>query len=266
LQADGAEESDESSKKLRDPGCPFWRNWKSRSETGRSADQAVDGEIIAYYYSRDYVVPTASSTAWNATNSNSFSIKTTPGVIYIWVKDSNGVISNAVSGAVIDTVNSNTTINKLELYDANGNVQTPVSSGTAYKVADVKESKYVRLSNDLSKDSKVVADAFNPYDMEYKLEVDSPTIAVYATLTSTDSKYVEGYEPRTVNLSYGVNTVLIKIQNKEGITRTYTILVTRTDSRTSDNTLSDITLSVGNINFNANVTDYKIEIPNQQLV
>ena len=97
--------------------------------------------------------------------------------------------------------------------------------------------------------------------MEYKLEVSGPTVSVYATLTSSDSNYVSGYEPRTVNLNYGVNTILIKIQNNEGKVRTYTILVTRTDDRTSDNTLNNIELSVGNISFNSNVTDYKIEIP-----
>ncbi len=228
--------------------------------TIRVTATAKEGVIDSYFTSDYYLTPTDSNT-WVPINGNSFTIESSPGVKYIWVRDSKGNISNAVSGAVIDTTNTNTTINKLQLYDANGNVQNPVSSGTAYKVADVKNNNYVRLSNDLSKDSKVVADAFNPYDMEYKLEVDSPTVSVYATLTSTDSKYVDGFEPRTVNLNYGINTVLIKIQNKEGITRTYTILVTRTDSRTSDNTLSDIILNVGDINFNANVTDYKIEVP-----
>ena len=220
-----------------------------------------EGQIDSYFVSDYYLTPTDSN-KWIDINSNKFSIENiSPGVYYIWVRDSKGNKSNAVSGAVIDTKNFDTTVKELQVYDSNGNVQNPVSSGTAYKVADVKNNNYVRLSNDLSKDSKVVADAFNPYDMEYKLEVDSPTVSVYATLTSTDSKYVDGFEPRTVNLNYGINTVLIKIQNKEGITRTYTILVTRTDSRISDNTLSDISLSVGKINFNANVTDYKIEVP-----
>lgn len=216
--------------------------------------------IDSYFYSDNYLAPT-NSNEWQFVSGNTFTIQSAPGVKYIWVKDSKGNISSAVTGAVLDTTNSNTTINQLALYDDNGNVQVPVSSGTAYNVGSVKDSNYVRLSNDLSKDSRVVADAFNPFDMEYKLEVSSPTVTVYATLTSTDSKYVDGYEPRTVNLNYGINTVLIKIQNNEGITRTYTILVTRTDDRTSDNTLSDISLSVGNIDFNANVTDYKIEVP-----
>ena len=219
------------------------------------------GEIEAYYASDDYLTPTNSSEGWESVESNSFQIQSTPGVKYIWVKDSEGNISNVVSGAVIDTEHANTTLRNVEVYDANGNIQSLAGSGTAYKVNDVTDSKYVRLSNDLNKDSKVIADGFNPYDMEYKLEVSSPTVSVYATLTSTDSNYVAGYEPRTVNLKYGINTVLIKIVNKEGITRTYTILVTRTDDRTSDNTLSDISVSVGEINFNANVTDYKIEVP-----
>lgn len=216
--------------------------------------------IDSYFYSDNYLAPT-NVNKWQSVSGNTFTIQSAPGVKYIWVKDSKGNISSAVTGAVLDTTNSNTTINQLALYDDNGNVQVPVSSGTAYNVGSVKDNNYVRLSNDLSKDSKVVADAFNPFDMEYKLEVSSPTVTVYATLTSTDSKYVDGYEPRTINLNYGINTVLIKIQNNEGITRTYTILVTRTDDRTSDNTLSDISLSVGNIDFNANVTDYKIEVP-----
>ena len=62
-------------------------------------------------------------------------------------------------------------------------------------------------------------------------------------------------------MDYGVNTVLIKIQDKEGKIRTYTILVTRKDVRTSDNTLRELTVSEGELTFNANVTEYKVEIP-----
>jgi len=58
-----------------------------------------------------------------------------------------------------------------------------------------------------------------------------------------------------------MNTILIKIVNKEGKERTYTILVTRTDDRNSDNTLNELTTSVGKLDFNSNVTNYKVEIP-----
>ena len=222
--------------------------------------EAKEGKITGYYYSDTYLAPTNSTEGWNElTNTNSFTIESTPGIQYIWVRDSKGNISNAVSGAVIDNTNSDTTISKLELYDENGHVNTPTGSGVGYQNT-INSSQYVLMSNELTKDSKALADAFNPYVMEYKLEVDSPTVTVYATLTSTDSKYIQGYEPRTVNLKYGVNTILIKIQNNEGKVRTYTILVTRIDDRTSDNTLNDLKISEGNISFNSNVTDYKVEI------
>lgn len=220
---------------------------------------AKEGKIDSYFVSDYYTTPTESS-KWIKLNGNSFEIESSPGIKYIWVRDSKGNISYAVSGAVIDTNNSKTTVKKLELYDASGHVQTP-SRTVSYNTKDIKDAKYVKLSNDISKDSEILADGFNPFDMEYKLEVSSPTVTVYATLTSSDSKYVDGFEPRTVNLKYGINTVLIKIQDKEGKIRTYTILVTRVDDRTSDNTLSNIELSVGKISFNSNVTDYKIEIP-----
>ncbi len=221
--------------------------------------KSVEGKIEKYYESEEYLAPTKTSSGWKNVSSDTFNIKSTPGTKYIWVRDSKGNISNAVSGSVIDTVNTDTTLQKLELYDESGKVQTPskVSANDDY----IKSNKYVMLSNELKDDSKVIADAFNPFDTQYKLEVSSPTVSVYATLTSTDSNYVAGYEPRTVNLKYGMNTVLIKIQNKEGKVRTYTILVNRTDDRTSDNTLNDISVSVGTIDFNSNVTDYKIEIP-----
>ncbi len=220
---------------------------------------ANEGKIDSYFVSDTYLVPTDRS-SWIKINGNTFTIESSPGIMYIWVRDSKGNISDAVSGAVFDTVNVSTTVKKLELYDSNGNPQTP-SRTVAYNSDKVNSSKYVMLSNDLEKDSEVLADGFNPFDMEYKLEVSGPTVSVYATLTSTDSKYVDGYGPRTVNLNYGVNTVLLKIQNKEGKIRTYTILVTRVDDRTSDNTLSKLSTSVGKVDFNSNITDYKIEIP-----
>ena len=219
---------------------------------------AIQGTIEKYYVSEEYTAPTESSDGWIKTNGSSFTIRdNVAGTKYIWVMDSEGNISNGGSGSIIDTVNTNTTVKKLELYDADGNIQTP--SKTAYNTDVVKSSKYVMMANDLKDESKL-ADAFNPFETEYKLEVSSPTISVYATLTSTDSKYVEGYEPRTVNLKYGMNTILIKIQNNEGKVRTYTVLVYRNDDRTSDNTLSELSVSEGNIEFNSNVTDYKIKI------
>lgn len=233
---------------------------QSNSSEGVISVKALSkaGKITKYYVSEEYLDPTSSSSGWQKVNGDSFTITSTPGIKYIWVMDSKGNISNGVSGAVLDNINTNTTAEKIELYDANGNIQS-LASTLSYEES-IKSNKYLMISNDLMNDSKVAVNTFNPFNMEYKLEIDSPTVSVYVTLTSSDSNYVTGYEPRTVNLKYGVNTILIKIQNKEGKIRTYTILVTRTDDRTSDNTLSELSVSEGSLNFNSNVTDYKVEI------
>ncbi len=213
-----------------------------------------DGKINGYYLSELYKTPTETSN-WTPISMEEFSIRITPGIKYLWVKDSNGVISDVITVSVVDTMNTNNTVKNLSLKDANNNNVSYSSSNVSFENENTNE--YVRLSNKMN---NTLADGFNPFVAEYKLEVESPTITVFATLTSNDASFVPGYEPRTVNLSYGVNTILIKIKDKEGKERTYTILVTRKDDRNSDNTLNDIKVSSGNINFNSNVTDYKIEI------
>ena len=221
---------------------------------------AIQGEIVGYYFSENKKTPTHTDRGWIRLDDDNFTIQHAAGTIYIWVKDSYGQISNSIKTTINDTSNTNTTVKELVFKDSNNKI-IELKSTLAYN-DKIISNKYVMMSNNLRKDSKLLSNAFNPYDMEYEIEVDSPTVTVYATLTSNDSNFVEGYAPRTVNLDYGLNTVLIKIQDKEGKIRTYTVLVTRKDNRTSDNTLRDIKLSVGELEFNSNVTDYKIEIPN----
>lgn len=217
-----------------------------------------NGKVNGYYVSEYYEAPTMTS-EWNSVNSDTFNLDMYPGVKYLWVKDNNGTISNVITVAVIDEVTTNTTIKTLKLTDASNNA-VPLS-GITYKSDSVNSGKYVKMARNLTKGNENIADGFNPFASEYRMKVNSPTITVYATLTSEDAEYVAGFEPRTVNLNYGVNTVLIKIKNKEGKIRTYTLIVTREDDRSSDNTLRELKVSAGNINFNANSTEYIVEIP-----
>ena len=214
---------------------------------------STKARIVAYYVSEILSAPTATS-EWISINSSKFEIESTPGVKYIWVKDSYGAISNVSSISVIDKNNSNNTLKNLQLSDGNNNI---VPNGVSYITSN---SNYAFLSNSIS-EKTLISKGFDQFTSEYKIDVDGPTLSVYATKTSDDASFVPGYGPRNVNLKYGTNTILIKIQDKEGKIRTYTIIANRTDDRSSDNTLNDISLSVGKIDFNSNVTEYKIEIP-----
>ena len=131
---------------------------------------------------------------------------------------------------------------------------------------------------------------FNPNYYDYKI---SPTfkqdtfeytatvpasasiITVYGKLLDDNAQFVDGYEPRTVYLSYGENVVQVKVKGyvlqQEQIS-TYTIKIIReaatdsgnTSSKSTINTLSGITLSHGELSpkFNPNTNNYTATVEN----
>lgn len=180
------------------------------------------------------------------------------GLYYAWVKDDKGILSRPMFAIVHDADITNT-LQTLSVKDANDVAVTLNSIEGENAYLDVMPSEYSLLSNRLKNDKTLAG--FDSLSMGYKIEVNSDKISVFATLTSSDASYVEGYEPRTVNLDYGENKILIKIKNKEGKVRTYTIIAIRTDDRVSNNLLTDLTVSKGKIEFDPYVTDYNIEVP-----
>ncbi len=215
--------------------------------------------IKGYYASSYYEQPTINSN-WIFDARGTYSVESEPGTIFLWTIDNNDSISYAAMGSVIDTINSDTTVKNLEIRNANGDLLNTELFADANAANEITSENYVRLNNALNKNSEILADGFNPFDTAYKLTTDSKTITVYATLTSNDSKFVVGYEPRTVVLDYGINTILLKIQDKNGKIRTYTIIVTRKDDRDSSNLLKNITVSEGKIDFDPYKTDYTISV------
>lgn len=105
--------------------------------------------------------------------------------------------------------------------------------------------------------------SFKKETLTYSVKVakDVSSIVVSAAVNDSTASFVKGYGPRTVNLNYGVNNVLVKVQAENETVRTYTIKVTREDDRSSNNNLSSITLSNGNISFSKDVTEYNVNVP-----
>lgn len=113
---------------------------------------------------------------------------------------------------------------------------------------------------------------------EYEANVPSSTsiITVFGKLLDEDASFVDGYEPRTVYLNYGENTVQVKVKgfvNKTEMVSTYTIKVNRakpsgtggsTSNKSNVNTLSDISISSGTLSpkFNSNTNVYNVEVEN----
>lgn len=218
----------------------------------------ISNEVTSYYLD-DSSNPTVDSLWKDFADSNKVAYEQKEaGLYYAWVKDEKGILSRPMFAVVHDADITNT-LQTLSVKDANDVAVTLNSIEGENAYLDVMPSDYSLLSNRLKNDKTLAG--FDSLSMGYKIEVNSDKISVFATLTSSDASYVEGYEPRTVNLDYGENKILIKIKNKEGKVRTYTIIAIRTDDRVSNNLLTDLTVSKGKIEFDPYVTDYDIEVP-----
>ncbi len=116
----------------------------------------------------------------------------------------------------------------------------------------------------LEVENNKITPEFNKNTINYTLTVkkDVTSVKINATLESDKSSFNKGYGPRTVNLNYGVNNVLIKVTSESGATKTYTIKITREDDRSSNNYLKSLNVSSGDFTFNKKTLNYSFSVQN----
>ena len=182
------------------------------------------------------------------------------GTYFIWAMNKKNRISYPSMSRIYDADTSTTassvsfkSVDGSETYEA-----IPINDGTLAYESKIVDKNYVMLTNTLKNDS--VLAGFDSLKTAYELTVNKNKIAIYATLTSSDASYVDGYEPRTIDLDYGKNVALIKIANKKGKERTYTFIINRVDDRENNNLLKTLTVSNGEIEFNSYITDYDVKV------
>ena len=105
---------------------------------------------------------------------------------------------------------------------------------------------------------------FNKNINNYNIEVDGDIskVIITASLEDSKAKFVNSFGPRSVNLNYGTNKVLIKVLSENEIEKVYTLNITRKDNRSSDTSLKSITISSGKINFNKDKLSYNVNVNN----
>ena len=103
---------------------------------------------------------------------------------------------------------------------------------------------------------------FNKGATSYSLNVDSnvTSITVNAALEDSRATFVGGLGPRTVNLNYGNNVILIKTMAENGTVYTYTLNVNRKDNRSTNNYLKSLSLSSGKLTFDKNTLEYNVSV------
>lgn len=101
---------------------------------------------------------------------------------------------------------------------------------------------------------------FDPNKTSYTLK-STEASSIKVTASASDSKAtIVG--TGTKSLSYGVNTINIVVTAENGNKKTYTLKITRNDNRSSENSLLDLSINPGNIEFDSNKTDYTIVVDN----
>lgn len=98
----------------------------------------------------------------------------------------------------------------------------------------------------------------------YELTTKKEKINIQAELIDTNARYEQNFGPREVSLNYGeqlINIIVIAESNEKN---TYTLKVTRQDNRSTNDNLSNIVLSLGELSpkFSKDVLNYTVEVPN----
>ena len=141
----------------------------------------------------------------------------------------------------------------------NGNASSSSSSRSGSSSASSGNAKLSSLS--ISTGS--LSPNFSSSTYTYSATTSASSVDVKATLANGSASFMSGYGPRTVNLNYGSNSILIKTQDGNTI-NTYTIRIKRSDGRSSTNTLSSLSVSNGTLepNFSSLTNSYNVKIGN----
>lgn len=124
-------------------------------------------------------------------------------------------------------------------------------------------SKSIRVQSNvntlkaLSISNGSLSPAFNASTTSYTATVDATSVTISGSATDSTSK-VSGLG--TKNLSYGKNTFSIVVTSESGLKKTYTIVITRPDNRSTNNNLKSLSLDQGKISFNKNTTSYNVSV------
>lgn len=146
-----------------------------------------------------------------------------------------------------------------------GDKQIKLSGGDLGQTVSIKEIHVISDNNKL-KSLNVIGEniKFDKNVEEYVLKTNKDSIDIKAELDDTNARYEQNFGPREVSLNYGeqlINIIVIAESNEKN---TYTLKVTRQDNRSTNDNLSNIVLSLGELSpkFSKDVLNYTVEVPN----
>jgi len=150
-----------------------------------------------------------------------------------------------------------TTISVTNVKGSNSNVERQTGNDVSITVSvNVPKSGNNKLTG-LSVDGKSVS-GFNSDKVTYDLGTTSNS-SIEISGTVEDSKAsISGVGKKTIN--YGKNTFNVVVTAENGSKKTYTIIITKPDNRSTDNSLSSLSIKGLDLKFNKNTTNYSFKV------
>ena len=182
-------------------------------------------------------------------------------------KNSAGVSGQTVVATFVFKVSSTASANtaSINLKGSSYSYKDIDGAETSVSLEAVTKSLNVKSSDNTLKALKVngvMVDGFTPDTFEYDIVVESSVeqAKILATTNSTKATFGANNGNRTVDLMYGSNVVTVVVVSESGISQTYTLNITREDTRSTDTTLSGITVDgVAIPNFKSSVYKYNVK-------
>ncbi len=160
------------------------------------------------------------------------------------------VLKTGVSKIEIDSADENGNVTKS--YYTNGDIIAQSFAGVTINAVNPSTNTFL---SSLKVDGYNMNPTFSKTTYEYNVTVPS-------NITEVNISASKGEENQTITgtglkkLEYGPNKVRVIVSSQDGSSRTYLINITRTDDRSGDTTLKNLSVSNTNIAYQENKTTY----------
>lgn len=158
-----------------------------------------------------------------------------------------GVSVNSTVATLFFKVNANATSNKAYITLAAPNYSYMDESGgsTIGSLDTYTKNLNVKSSDNKLASIKVNGDTIEEFQSDvYEYDISVPSTVdiatILATTKSSKATLKEGSGNRDVSLNYGSNVVSIIVVSESGLEQSYTLNITREDTRSTDTSLSDL--------------------------
>lgn len=162
--------------------------------------------------------------------------------------------------SVTEDTTYNLSISNLEIKNDSDTVINSSLYGGNVTFKVIRPKSTVNTLDDLKVSTFNLTPLFSSNILNYALMVDTNTSKVNITATKTDNLSVITGDIGEKTLNYGENTFKINVKSESGVTKTYTVVVTRQDYRSDENGLKSISVSNAYFTFKPDILRYDLEV------